>query len=50
MKLTFYLKITNEVNSPPDKKPYGGSAIFTGLAKVLGGPFEALSPQFEHVR
>lgn len=28
----------------------GGSAIFTGLAKVLGSPLEALSPQFQHVR
>ena len=28
----------------------GGSTIFTGLAKVLGGPLEALSPQFQHVR
>jgi predicted acyltransferase len=27
----------------------GGSVIFTGLGKALGGPFEALSPQFEHV-
>src|ERR1035437_10128926 len=28
----------------------GGSAVFTGLAKVLGGPLDALSPQFQHVR
>jgi predicted acyltransferase len=28
----------------------GGSAIFTGLANVLGGPLKALSPQFQHVR
>jgi predicted acyltransferase len=28
----------------------GGSAIFTGLAKAVGGPFEAILPQFEHVR
>ena len=27
----------------------GGSVIFTGLGKAVGGPFEALSPQFEHV-
>jgi predicted acyltransferase len=27
----------------------GGGAIFTGLAKALGGPLEALRPQFEHV-
>jgi predicted acyltransferase len=27
----------------------GGSAIITGLAKALGGPLEALVPQFEHV-
>jgi len=27
----------------------GGSAIITGLIKALGGPFEALAPQFEHV-
>jgi predicted acyltransferase len=28
----------------------GGSAIFTGLAKALGGPLVALTPQFDHVR
>ena len=28
----------------------GGGAILTGLAKALGGPLEALRPQFEHVR
>ncbi len=28
----------------------GGSALFTGLAKALGGPLKALRPQFEHVR
>ena len=28
----------------------GGSAIFTGLAKAAGGPFDAILPQFEHVR
>jgi predicted acyltransferase len=28
----------------------GGGAIFTGLAKALGGPLEAVRPQFEHVR
>jgi predicted acyltransferase len=28
----------------------GGGAIFAGLAKALGGPLEALRPQFEHVR
>jgi predicted acyltransferase len=28
----------------------GGSAVFTGLAKVVGGPLEVLSPQFQHVR
>jgi predicted acyltransferase len=27
----------------------GGSVIFTGLGKAVGGPFEALSPQFEYV-
>jgi predicted acyltransferase len=27
----------------------GGSAIITGLAKVLGGPLNAIVPQFEHV-
>jgi predicted acyltransferase len=28
----------------------GGSAIFTGLSKAIGGPLEAIAPQFEHVR
>jgi predicted acyltransferase len=28
----------------------GGGAMFTGLAKALGGPLESLRPQFEHVR
>ena len=28
----------------------GGSAVLTGLAKALGGPLQALPPQFEHVR
>jgi predicted acyltransferase len=28
----------------------GGSEIFTGLAKSIGGPFNLLVPQFEHVR
>lgn len=28
----------------------GGSFIITGLGKAIGGPLEALSPQFEHVR
>jgi predicted acyltransferase len=28
----------------------GGGAMFTGLAQALGGPLEALRPQFEHVR
>lgn len=28
----------------------GGSEIFTGLAKSVGGPFKLLVPQFEHVR
>ena len=28
----------------------GGSEIFTGLAKSIGGPFKLLVPQFEHVR
>jgi len=28
----------------------GGGAIFAGLAKALGGPLEAVRPQFEHVR
>ena len=28
----------------------GGSEIFTGLAKSVGGPFNILVPQFEHVR
>jgi predicted acyltransferase len=28
----------------------GGSAIFTGLAKVAGGPLDFIVPQFEHVR
>jgi predicted acyltransferase len=28
----------------------GGSEIFTGLAKSVGGPFNYLPPQFEHVR
>ncbi len=28
----------------------GGSTIFTGLAKAVGGPFDMLVPQFEHVR
>ena len=27
----------------------GGGAIFTGLAKALGGPLEAVRPQLEHV-
>jgi len=27
----------------------GGSAVITGLAKAVGGPLEALEPQFEHV-
>jgi predicted acyltransferase len=28
----------------------GGSEIFTGLAKSVGGPFNIMVPQFEHVR
>jgi predicted acyltransferase len=28
----------------------GGSAIFTGLAKAVGGPFDLILPQFDHVR
>jgi predicted acyltransferase len=28
----------------------GGGAIFTGLIKAVDGPFEAVRPQFEHVR
>lgn len=28
----------------------GGGAIFTGLARAVGGPLETLRPQFEHVR
>ena len=28
----------------------GGSAIFTGLAKALGGQLDFIVPQFEHVR
>lgn len=28
----------------------GGSSIFTGLAKALGGPLDFILPQFEHVR
>jgi len=28
----------------------GGGAMFTGLARALGGPLEVLRPQFEHVR
>jgi predicted acyltransferase len=28
----------------------GGSAVFTGLAKAVGGPLNAIVPQFEHVR
>ena len=28
----------------------GGGAIFTGLAKALGGPLEVVRPQLEHVR
>ena len=28
----------------------GGSEIFTGLAKSVGGPFNFMVPQFEHVR
>jgi len=27
----------------------GGSAIFTGLANAVGGPLEAITPQFQHV-
>jgi predicted acyltransferase len=27
----------------------GGSAIFSGLIKAVGGPLQALAPQFEHV-
>ncbi len=28
----------------------GGASIFTALAKAVGGPFNAILPQFEHVR
>ncbi len=28
----------------------GGGAMFTGLARAMGGPLEVLRPQFEHVR
>lgn len=28
----------------------GGSAVFVGLAKALGGPLDSLSTQFQHVR
>ncbi len=28
----------------------GGGAMFMGLAKAVGGPFEYVRPQFEHVR
>ncbi len=55
-----------KTNTPPDKPKrlmaldalrgfdmfwiIGGSAIFTGLARVTGAPLETLVPQFEHAR